>query len=89
MQNLRIVAAALTTVALSAAAAPALAASTDQGAFTYRVSAAASNPHDPFRTMIKVPKTQIREALATKDCPCPMMQVGGAKPAQGAPGPHG
>ncbi|WP_411286401.1 hypothetical protein [Phenylobacterium sp.] len=90
MQNLRTIAAALTAVTLASVAAPALASPMDQGAFTYRVGPPSSNPHDQFRTPIKVAKTQPGMAnMAMKDCSCPMMQGGAAKPDQAAPAPHG
>lgn len=89
MQNLRMIAATLTAVTLASVAAPALASPTDQGAFTFRVGPPSSNPHDVFRTLIKVPKAKGGMDMAMKDCVCPVRPGGSDRPDQTAPVPHG
>lgn len=91
MQIFHTITVAFAAATLAGVAVPALAAPADQGEFTYRTGPPSSNPHDVFRTVIKVPKapSTTAQVMAMKDCPCPMMQGGGAKPSQTTPLPQG
>jgi hypothetical protein len=91
MQIFQPIAVALAAVSLAGVAVPALASPSNRDEFTYRTGPPSSNPHDVFRTITKAPKTPgaTAQAMAMKDCRCPMMQGGGAKPSQTAPVPQG
>ncbi len=51
--------------------------------YTYRTSPPASNPHDVFRTVTKVPRTPEAAArLRMAECNCPTMKGDPAKSGQ-------
>ncbi|TAL31250.1 MAG: hypothetical protein EPN98_16365 [Phenylobacterium sp.] len=72
-RNLIAIGAAALALGLSATAFAAQ--SEPQGDFTYRTSPPSSNPHDVFRTLIKVPRTPEAAArMRMANCDCPMMK---------------
>ncbi|CAN7424321.1 hypothetical protein [Caulobacter sp. LjRoot300] len=47
-----------------------------QGGYTLRTAPSPSNPHDVFRTNIKVPRSpQVAQQAKADDCDCPMMKA--------------
>lgn len=74
-RNLIAIGASALTLGLSVATLAAAAPSEPQGDYTYRTSPPSSNPHDVFRTLIKVPRTPEAAArMRMADCDCPMMK---------------
>lgn len=73
--------AAALTFGLSVATLATAAPSEPQGAYTYRVSPPPSNPHDVFRTVVKVPRAS--------NCDCPMMKGDAAMRDMGKMGKMG
>ncbi|MDP3852539.1 hypothetical protein [Phenylobacterium sp.] len=72
-RNLIAISAAALTLGLSAATLAVAAPAESQSDFTYRASPPSSNPHDVFRTVIKVPRAGSEHAR-TANCDCPMMK---------------
>jgi hypothetical protein len=74
-RNLIAIGAAALTLGLSATTLAFAAQSEPQGDVAYRVSPPSSNPHDVFRTVIKVPRTPEAAArMRMANCDCPMMK---------------
>lgn len=74
-RNLIAIGASALALGLSVATLASAAASEPQGDYTYRTSPPPSNPHDVFRTVIKVPRSPVATAQArASDCDCPMMK---------------
>ncbi len=72
-RNLILVGAAALTFGLSAATLAV--AGQPQGAFTYRTAPPPSNPHDVFRTIVKVPATpDATGRVRVAQCDCAMMR---------------
>lgn len=74
-RNLIAIGASALTLGLSVATLAAASPSEPQGDYTYRTSPPSSNPHDVFRTLIKVPRTPEAAArMRMADCDCSMMK---------------
>lgn len=72
-RNFIAIGAAALTLGLSAATLAFAAQPEPQGDYTYRVAPPPSNPHDVFRTVIKVPREGSEHARMA-NCDCPMMK---------------
>jgi len=72
-RNLIAIGAAALTLGFSAATLAFAAQSEPQGDYIYRVAPPPSNPHDVFRTLIKVPRAGSEHARMA-NCDCPMMK---------------
>ncbi|HQT53387.1 MAG TPA: hypothetical protein PKX06_07865 [Phenylobacterium sp.] len=67
----KLFAATACVAALAAVSTSAFAAPVQDGQYEYRVGPPPSNPHDVFRPVIRTARPD--DAIAAKDCPCPMM----------------
>ncbi len=81
-RNLIAIGACALTLSLSVTTLASAAPAASEGRDTYRTTPPSSNPHDVFRTIIKVPRASAATEQAS-NCDCPMMKGAPVTPPNG------